>query len=687
MSRHAFALLPVLLVSCGEKTPPDAAAEAPPPEDPVAAEVRAAMNFEMDPCEDFYEYACGGWLATTELPADKPIWGRSFSSIQERNRAFLKDLLERAAADPDAGDADWARMGHVYGSCLDTTALDETGLAPLQPWLDEIAAIEDADSLMTTLASLEKIGVSVLVGVWVDGDFKDPTLSIFHLNQTGLGLPDRDYYTKQDADSVQLIADYQAHLSQVLTMLGTEEDPASAGAQVLDLERRFAAVHMAKEDLRDPVKTYHKIDRDGLFALTPELDWQLWLDGIGAAEVTDINVGQPDTLQEQADILLEVLGNEPETVKAYLRTRLLASTASHLPTEWYDTHFDFYNRKVYGQQEPEPRWKRCVDTANGSVGEIVGRFYVEERFAGESKEIALAMIEGIQDAFEAGLPALEWMDEATRAAAVEKKSLLSNKIGYPDAWRDYSAFQTGEGAHLQNMLNSRVFEHHFWVDQAGKPVDKSLWFMAASQVNAYYHPIRAEMVFPAGILQPPFFSADFPMAMNYGGIGMVMGHELTHGFDDSGRKFDGHGKMVEWWPADVSERFEERAQCVADQYSGYSVAEGLNVNGQLTLGENIADIGGIRESYRAYKAWDAANGPEDQLLEEITNDQLFFVAQAQGWCSVASPEFEKMRVMSNPHSPSRFRVIGPNSNLPEFHEAFSCEVGTPMHPEETCEVW
>ena len=392
-------------------------------------------------------------------------------------------------------------------------------------------------------------------------------------------------------------------------------------------------------------------------------------------------------MRAQSAVIAEALREQPEAVRDWMRLHLIASSAEHLPQAFEDASFDFFNVKIAGQQEPEPRWKRCVDLTNRTLGEIVGRFYVEDRFAGESKAVAVEMIEDIQDAFEAGLADLDWMDDETRAAAIEKKSLLSNKISYPDVWRDYSALEIRPGELLGNVLRSRVFTHDYYMGQVGAPVDKTQWLMAPSQVNAYYHPIRAEMVFPRASSSRRSSTPASPRAMNYGGIGMVMGHELTHGFDDSGRKFDGTGRMTEWWPAEVSARFEERAQCVDDFYSGYEVAPGLPVNGRLTLGENIADIGGLRETYRAYKAWEAGAGGEPERVPGLDNDQLLFVAFAQSWCTVSSPEFDRLMVMTNSHSPSRFRVLGSVSHLPEFHDAFSCEAGDAMVAEPICEVW
>ena len=680
-------LLPVLaLLSCGEKEAPPVAAPAA-VADPVAPGVLAAMDQAADPCQDFYQYACGGWLASTPLPADKPVWGRSFSTIDESNQKVLRELLDRAAADPSAGDGDWTRIGNFYGACMDQEGVDAAGLSPIEPLLNQIQAVKDPKGLMTVAGKLAAVGVPSVAGIYVESDFDDPTLTIAFVAQSGIGLPDRDYYLDESEEGQALLASYQELLAQVFTRLGKDKDPAARAAKVLALETEIARAHWAAEVVRDPAKTWHRIDRAGLVGLNPKLPWAGWLDAMGGAEVQAINVDTPEPVQATGALLLKALKTDPDTVRAWLSWRLISAESRHLSTDWYELTFDFYGRKVYGQQEPEERWKRCVDATENAMGQIVGKAYVAERFPGNSKEIALGLIGNIQDAFEAGLADLDWMDDTTRAAAIEKKQLLANKIGYPDSWRDYSALTTEPHSHLANVMAANRFENDRTLAQVGHPIDRSEWFMPPSMVNAYYHPLRNEMVFPAGILQPPFFDHTYPMAMNYGGIGMVMGHELTHGFDDTGRQFDGLGRMKPWWPEETVKRFEERTQCVIDQYDAYEVAPGLHVNGQLTIGENIADLGGTREAFRAWKAYEASHGEGVAAVPPLSTDQLMFVAFAQGWCTVASPQYEKMQVVSNTHSPSRFRVNGPLSNLPEFAETFSCPVGTPMHPEKTCEVW
>ncbi len=680
--------LVLLLAACAARTEAPAPAVAPvepPPPPPIpeyAKSLVAAMDRNANACEDFYQYACGGWHAATPLPADKPLWGKSFSAINEENLATTRTVLEKAAASPTTGDADWARMGNFYGSCMDEAAVDANATAALAPWLADIDKAKDLKAIMGLAGRLGGVGVSAFVGADVYADFKDPSKNILHMTQGGLGLPDRDYYLKTDEQTKALLTAYEAYIAQSLVTAGiSAEEAAKQAKAVLALETAIAEANVPRADLRDPEKIYNKIDRAGLAKLTPKLDWNAWLAGRGLEkDATDINVEVPEVYKKLAGVLTKT---DVKTLKAYLKWQLVAAAAPHMGKASYDAYFAFYGQKLTGQKEPRPRWQRCVQATETLMGEITGKFFVQEKFAGESKDVAVKMIKDIEDAFAAGLPKLAWMDDATRDRAKEKISKINNKIGYPDVWRDYSAMNIAPGTYTANVLAARGFEGARAAAKVGKPVDRKEWWMSPAMVNAYYDPTMNEMAFPAGILQAPFFSKDYPVAMNYGAIGMVMGHELTHGFDDSGRKFDGDGKMVEWWAPEVGAKFEERASCVEKQYSAFPVAEGLNVNGALTLGENIADIGGYRSAYRAYKAAGAA--PAN--VPGLTDDQLFFVAAAQAWCVVASPEIEKMRALSDTHSPPRYRVLGPLQNLPEFSEAFGCAEGAKMRPTASCEVW
>lgn len=673
-----------LLLACPKETPVEAAAPAVPVLPDYATTVLADMDASADPCDNFYQYACGGWQERTVLPADKSSWTRSFSEIAEQNRTFLKAKLEAAAADPTAGDENWAKLGTAYGACMDSDARNAAGVVSLEPTRLSISQITGVKELPAVVAQLHLLGADPFFGTYIGGDYKEPSLTILHMGQGGTSLPDRDYYLNTE-ENAELLTSYQATIAQMFVTAGwaTEEVAAEQAAAILAFETELAQVHIPRAELRDPTTTYHRIERVGLDEQVGVLDWGATLAAMGRDDVTTINVERPEVLAATFKV---VEAADPATLQAYLNWKLLNSMGSNLPPELYAISFAFFGKEVRGQSEAEADWKRCVRFSDGALGEALGQFYVDERFGGASKETAQTMIGTIQDSFEESLPNLSWMDETTQASAVEKKNTLVNQIGYPDEWKDYSELELSSD-HLGNAIADRLFETQDAVSRIGKPTDPTEWLMSPATVNAYYHPLYNQMVFPAGILQPPFFDADWPMAMNYGGIGMVMGHELTHGFDDSGRKFDPQGRMNEWWAPEASAAFEERAQCVVDQFNAFEVAPGQPVNGELTLGENIADLGGLKVSFAAFQSYAAGNELPMEPIPGLTQDQLFFVAYAQGWCTKATPEYEKMLVLSNPHAPAQFRIQGPLSNLSEFHDAFSCEEGTPMHPVDTCEVW
>jgi putative endopeptidase len=645
--------------------------------------VLETLDPKADPCVDFYDYACGGWLASYKLPADEVSYTRSFSSIDDRNLDLLHGLLEDAAKDTASTDANWQKIGAFYGSCMDEEGIEARMTTPIAPYLKAIKKVKTNDALMTEVADLGMMMASPLFGDYVQGDFKDPKKDILFLGQGGLGLPDRDYYLRTDDEAVALRADYVTTIAQMLTMID-EKDPEAEAKGILAFETELAKIQKPQDELRDPKATYNKVDKAGLQALTPNLPWDAFLAASGIPAATDISVADPHYF-EQLDAL--VAANGAKALQPYLKWHLLMATAAQLNEAFVNADFAFFGKVLSGQEENRPRWKRCVDLTNSSYPEIVGKYYVDRAFPGDSKKEALAMIQGIEASFQAGLGGLDWMDDATRTRAVEKMNMIHNKIGYPDKWRDYSAVSATRGQHLENVLAARKFEAKRQLAKVGGPVDPTEWGMPPAMVNAYYDPSFNEIAFPAGILQEPFYSLKQPAAMNWGAMGMVMGHELTHGFDDQGAQFDGNGAMVDWWAPDVVTRFNERTQCVKDQYSAYEVKPGLNVNGDLTVGENIADIGGIKESYNAYKAWEAANGTPAPAVAGMTNDQLFFVGYAQAWCSKRTPEIDQMYATVDPHSPPRWRVNGPLSDTPAFAAAFSCAPGTPMNPEKQCVVW
>ena len=679
-------IIALLALSCGPKTTPvvdavDAVIDDI-VESPVQEAVRTSMNADVRACDDFYEFSCGGWLEANEIPADQSRWGRSFSVISETNLTRQRDIL---SASSESEDAAVAKVGDFYDACMDMGTTEMNTLRSLGQVRDSINGIATKEDLARVLGELERIGVGGLFSSYVYSDLEDPDLNIMHVAQGGLSLPDRDYYLVEegDEDGAALLAKYQAHVTKMLEMANMPaEASGEAAAKIVAFETALAEINLPRAELREVEENYHKIDRAGW-----QEQWSLPLDAyfaaIGAEEATDVNVGRLEYFQ-QLDTLLN--DTDMSTVSAYLWWRVLTDFAPHLSPAFDAENFAFYGVELTGQPEQPERWKRCVQLSDEWMGDAVGQAFVDAYFAGESKPIAEDLVRRVEAAFEANLPGLAWMDDDTREAAREKAGAIVNKIGYPDKWRDYTDLEVSSTDHLGNVVRARKFLVADFIGRIGNPVDKEEWFMTPPTVNAYYNPSANEIVFPAGILQPPFFSSDFPMSMNYGAIGMVIGHEITHGFDDEGRKFNGQGRMEEWWAPEVADRFEEQAQCLVDAYDSFEVRDGLAVNGELTLGENIADHGGLKSSFYAYKSWSEENGPEEGMIG-LSAEQLFFVGYAQGWCTNMRPEREEMQVTTDPHSPAKFRVNGPVMHSAEFAEAFGCEAGDAMVAEDRCEVW
>jgi putative endopeptidase len=674
---------------------PTAAAPAPSPvqranlvaRDPIGADVLAALDTNVDPCTDFYQYACGGWLQKTPPPPDKARYGRGFGEVTDRNNAVLREILERAAAAKSSKDPVESKLGAFYAACMDEGAIDKAGIAPLKPHLTRVKAVKDAKSLMAVVGQLDLElfgGHGPLFDLYIEPDPKRPDVYVAFLDQGGTGLPDRDFYLKTDESSKALLAAYQAHVARMLGFLGDAPDVAAdLAAKIVAFETALAELQLPRAQMRDPDQIYHLIGVDGLAKLDPELDWTGFFKALGYTKIgADLNVTAPSYFEKLGAV---VRAADPATLQAYLRWHIIRVSAPSLSKDIVDADFQF-TRALTGAKELSPRWERCVGWANFGLGELVGQAFVKERFAGASKDIALEMIAAIEEAFAAGLPALSWMDDATRARALEKAKALHNKIGYPDVWRDYSKLKLQRTSHAGNGAAIKQFLFRRDFDRVGKAVDKGEWHMPPALVNAYYNPSANEMVFPAGILQPPYFSAEHPMAMNFGGIGMVMGHELSHGFDDQGRKFDKDGVLREWWDPSVAAKFEARAKCIENTYAGIEVLPQVRLNGKLTLGENIADFGGIKAAYAGYKLY-ASRKPEQPLIQGLTSEQLFFIGFAQGWCTHETAESQRLRATIDPHSPPKHRVNVPLAHFPGFWEAFQCQPGAAMRAKDACEVW
>jgi predicted metalloendopeptidase len=660
---------------------------------PTALEqLLADMDPAADPCQDFYRYACGGWLDRTQLPPDKPRYGRSFTEIQERNLQTLRKILEDAAAATDA-DPKTQKLGDFYTACMDTAAAEKAGRAPLDPILARIDAIQDKKQLMAELGTLHGtvFGRVGWLGRTAPPPFfrtgtepdaiADPKTEIPMFAQSGLGLPSRSMYVGKGEQTKQVLAAYEKHIAAMLALSGEAQEVADKhAAGIVKLETALAKASKEPADLRDFKDNYNKKGYAGLKKLTRGINWDAYFETAGLPKSDNINVGQPKFYKAVAT---QIKKGDLDTLKAYVRWHVTQGMARYLSSDLQNEAFEL-DKMTQGVQQLPERWKQCAEETMWAMPELVGEPFAGVAFAGESKPIALDMIGRIFDAMESTFPKLDWMGEVTGKRASEKIRALTSKIGYPDKWRDYSALQISRTDYFANALAERKFEHERRLAKMDAPRDMAEWLMPTPLVNAYAH--QGEITFPAGILQYPFFDKDQPQAMNYGGIGAVIGHELTHHFDDQGRKYDKDGRLHEWWEPDVSKRFDERVSCVVGQYDGFEVLPELNVNGRLTAGENIADIGGVKQAYIAYKAWEKENGAEE-LETELTSDKLFFVAWGQNWCSVESEAFIRRRIEGDSHSPGKFRAEGPLADYPQFWETFECAEGTTLHPKDACEVW
>jgi predicted metalloendopeptidase len=664
-------------------TPPPAPTTAPPPAAPGID--LASIDPKASPCQDFYAFACGGWIARNEIPADKSRWG-SFGQLEERNAERLRIILEASAAKADPGDPLSRKVGDFYAACMDEAAIDRAGLADLRAAWKKVEAVKDPRSLAATVGRLHAEGVQALFGLSSGQDLKDSTQVIAWVGQGGLSLPDRDYYVKDDAKSAEIRRAYQAHLVRMLTLAGLAPVPALREAKaILALETRLAEAAWTRVEMRDPARLYNPMGLAGLEKAVPRFPWKTYLQALGAPGLTAFSATTPKSLARIDELVRKT---PAATWRSYLRWKLLEDMASAraLPKAFVDERFAFSSRAFTGAKELKPRWRHCVEQTDGFLGEALGQVFVKRHFAGDAKDKALRLVQDIQAAQGRNLAGLAWMDPATRDKGQEKLGKIDNKIGYPARWRDYAAVEVDRSSFARSAEAAAAFEVRRDLAKIGRPVDRNEWQMTPPTVNAYYEPTLNEMVFPAGILQPPFYTQGANDAVNYGAAGFVVGHELTHGFDDEGRKFDARGNLADWWSASVGQEFEQRAACVERQFSGYVAVDEVKVNGQLTLGENIADLGGLKLALAAYRASRQGQLPEAPVAGWAP-EQQFYVAAAQVWCEKVRPEDARRRALTDPHSPGRWRVNGPLSNLPDFAAAFSCKAGDPMVRADRCEVW
>ncbi len=636
----------------------------------------ANLDTTCAPCKDFFQFANGGWLKNNPIPPAYSSWG-SFTELDERNRATLHAILDDAAAKVATAPAgsNARRLGIFYGTCMDSARAEADGAAPLAGDLARISALQTPADVQAEVARLQEAGVNVLFRFSGDQDLNNSAQVIAWADQGGLGLPDRDYYTKTDSASLKLKKAYQDHVMRTLMLLGDPPSVAEVEAQrILALETALAGASMTRVARRDPKALDHKMTVADLAAMTPAFDWTAYLTARNSGGVTALNVASPgffkavDSLMAKTTIL---------DWRSYLRFHLASDAAPWLSTAFVNENFRF-QQQLTGAKELFPRWRRCLDETDGQLGEALGQAYVEKTFTPAAKARALAMVTNMVAVLHDRLAGLEWMSEATRKQALVKLDAFQKKIGYPDKWRDYSALALAPGPFILNVLAAERFEHRRDLAKIGKPVDRTEWGMTPPTVNAYYNPSMNEIVFPAGILQPPFFDPAADDAINYGGMGAVIGHEMTHGFDDQGRQFDAKGNLTDWWqPADAA-KYTAQADKVVEQFNGYVIdVDSLHVNGKLTLGENIADLGGLKIAYAAMEK-SLAGKPRPPKIDGFTPEQRFFLAWAQIWRRNTRPERSRMLITVDPHSPAVWRTNGPLSNLPEFARAFGCKAGDPM---------
>jgi len=640
------------------------------------------LDRSCKPCDNFYEFAMGGWRKANPIPPEYASWG-TFTQLRDNNLTALRTILDAAATAKSPYGSNEQKIADFYSSCMDTAAIESAGLKPISVELQEIDSISDRKSLESTVADLQVHGAPALFRFASGQDIRDSDRVVAQASQGGLGMPDRDYYLRDDDKSKQLRADYVQHLAKMFELAGDASDKAASEATVvMTIETALAKSSRTRVELRDPEKNYHLMNLADADALTPQWTWQAFLQQVNAPPLEQIDIRQPDFFKE--------VNNQLSTVsltdwKTYLRWHVLHANAPALPERFVQENFDFYERKLSGTKEILPRWKRCVQSTDRNLGEALGQVYVEKYFPPAAKARAKEMVNNLLAALREDIPTLTWMGPETKKQALAKLEAFTVKIGYPDKWRDYAKLAIDRTSYDANLHRSAAFEYARQLSKIGKSVDRSEWGMTPPTVNAYYSSTRNEIVFPAGILQPPFYDPNADDAVNYGGIGAVIGHEISHGFDDQGSKFDGKGNLNEWWTPEDRKNFTERGDCVVNQFNGYEVEPGLHQNGKLVLGESIGDLGGLTIAYAAYEKSIQDKRPKD--IDGFTPEQRFFLGWAQVWGANQREEAARLQTNTDPHPLARFRGNGPLSNMAAFAKAFGCSKSDAMVRQQSCKIW